>query len=175
MNAPRLKKITLSFATFFIILILYLLDDASTQSSPPDSLAPPSVSRVLVTRIIDGDTIELETGDKVRYIGVNTPESVDPRREVQCFGIEASVYNKNLVLNKKVRLEKDISETDKFGRLLRYIYLEDGTFINLKLINDGYGYASAYPPDVAHSEEFVDAQRQARENGLGLWSACEKS
>ena len=78
----------------------------------------------------------------------------------------------NLVLNNKVRLEKDISETDKYGRLLRYVYLEDGTFVNLKLVSAGYAYASAYPPDVAHSDEFIQAQQNAREDGAGLWSAC---
>ena len=127
---------------------------------------------VLVTRVVDGDTIELETGQKVRYIGVNSPESVDPRRSVQCFGKEASDYNKQLVEGKKVKLVKDISEVDKYGRLLRYVYLADGTFVNLTLVRNGYARASTFPPDVHFSKLFVAAEREAREEGKGLWSEC---
>lgn len=106
-----------------------------------DSLNSPEIINnspgLLVTRVIDGDTIELENGKRVRYLGINTPESVDPRKPVECFGKEASFKNKELVLNKKVVLEKDISEIDKYGRLLRYVYV-DNIFVNLELIKQGY-------------------------------------
>ncbi|MSU75582.1 MAG: hypothetical protein EXS55_03655 [Candidatus Magasanikbacteria bacterium] len=125
-----------------------------------------------ISRVVDGDTVQLESGEKVRYIGINAPESVDPRRSVQCFGKEASERNKQLVEGKFVRLVKDVSPTDKYGRLLRYVYLEDGTFVNLKLVEDGYALASTFPPDVKFSKLFVSAARQAREAGRGLWSAC---
>lgn len=127
---------------------------------------------VKVARVVDGDTIELEGGARVRYIGVNTPETVDPRRAVQCFGHEASDYNKKLLEGGFVRLVKDISGTDKYGRLLRYVYLPDGTFVNLKLVSDGYAQVNTYPPDVAHAKEFTAAQAAARAAGRGLWSAC---
>mgnify|MGYP001595493991 CR=1 FL=1 len=127
----------------------------------------------IVNRVVDGDTIALETGEKVRYIGINSPESVDPRRSVQCFGREASAYNKKLVEGKAVKLVKDISETDRYGRLLRYVYLEDGTFINLKLVQEGFAHAATFPPDVAQAEEFVAAERAARLAGKGLWNACK--
>lgn len=125
----------------------------------------------LVTRVIDGDTIEIEGGIKVRYIGIDTPETVDPRKPVQCFGVEASNKNKELVEGKRVRLEQDISEADKYGRLLRYVYVY-GTFVNDYLVRQGYAYAYTYPPDVKYSEQFVQAQKEARENNRGLWSGC---
>lgn len=115
----------------------------------------------LVVRVIDGDTIKLENGGKVRYIGVNTPESADPRKPVQCFGKEASVKNEELVLNKRVRLEKDVSETDKYGRLLRYVYVGD-TFINLELVKQGYASAATFPPDVKFNSVFVEADPRSK-------------
>ncbi len=133
----------------------------------------PSSSLAFVSRVIDGDTIQIDTGEKVRYIGMNTPETVDPRKPVECFGKEASAYNKNLVLNKKVKLVKDISDKDKYGRLLRYVYLEDGTFVNLKLVSYGYAYADTVPPNVVHASDFVKAQNQARQANLGLWQKCK--
>lgn len=126
-----------------------------------------------VRRVVDGDTIEIVSGEKVRYIGINTPESVDPRRPVQCFGREAGEYNRRLVDEQEIVLKKDVSETDKYGRLLRYVYLLDGTFVNLKLVEDGYARADTFPPDVKFSKEFAAADRAAREAKVGLWSACK--
>jgi micrococcal nuclease len=127
---------------------------------------------VRVTQVIDGDTIEIEGGARVRFIGINTPETVDPRKSVECFGKEASNYTATLLEDGIVRLEKDISDTDTYGRLLRYIYLPDGTFVNLKLVEDGYAYASTYPPDIAHAKEFSAAQTSARLASRGLWAFC---
>lgn len=124
-----------------------------------------------VTRSVDGDTIELEDGRKVRYIGINAPETVDPRRKVECFGREASDFNAGLVEGKRIRLEKDISETDRYGRLLRFVYLEDGGFVNEILVREGYVYASAYGPDVARKELFTEAEKDARKNRRGLWAS----
>lgn len=123
-----------------------------------------------VLRSVDGDTIELEDGRKVRYVGINTPETVDPRRKVECFGKESSTFNQNLVEGKMVRLEKDISDTDKYGRLLRFVYLEDGTFVNEVLVREGYAYASAYAPDLTRKAFFAEAEKDARKNQRGLWS-----
>jgi len=134
----------------------------------------PTDDTFLVTRVIDGDTIEIEGGKKVRYIGIDTPETVDPRKPVQCFGVEAFNKNKELVERKRIRLEKDISETDKYGRLLRYVYV-DGIFVNDYLVRQGYAYAYTYPPDVKYSEQFIQAQKEARENNRGLWKACPVS
>lgn len=125
---------------------------------------------VRVTRVVDGDTIEIEGGEMVRYIGVNTPETVKPNSPVECFGREASAFNKRLVENALVRLEKDVSDRDRYGRLLRFVYLEDGTFVNDALVREGYAYASVFPPDVTKAEQFDSAQIQAREARLGLWA-----
>jgi micrococcal nuclease len=125
---------------------------------------------VLVVKVVDGDTIEIEGGQRVRYIGVNTPESVDPRRGVQCFGKEASDKNKELVLGKRVRLVKDVSETDKYGRLLRFVYVDD-QFVNDYLVRQGYARVSTYPPDVHFADQFKEAEREAREQERGLWNS----
>lgn len=127
----------------------------------------------LVTRVLDGDTIEIESGQKVRYIGIDTPESVDPRKPVECFAKEASEKNKSLVEGKKVRLVKDVSETDRYNRLLRYVYVND-TFINLELVKDGYAISTAFPPDVKHSNDFKKAAATARQNKRGLWNKCKE-
>ncbi len=124
----------------------------------------------LVKRVVDGDTIELENKEKVRYIGINTPESVDPRRKVECFGKEASIYDKELVEGKRVRLVKDVSDRDMYGRLLRFVYLEDGTFVNEVLIREGYAFVSTYPPDVTNQDVFRQAEREAKNEKRGLWS-----
>lgn len=142
---------------------------ALIKSSPTPS-AP--AGYVLVARAVDGDTIELADGQKIRYLGMDTPETVDPRKTVQCFGHEASDYNRSLVEGRYVRLARDVEDTDKYGRLLRYVYLPDGTFVNLKLIADGYAHVYTWPPNIAHAREFVAAQATARSAGLGLWSDC---
>lgn len=123
----------------------------------------------MVARVIDGDTIELENGEKLRYIGINTPESVDPRRKVECFGKESAAFNKSMVEGIHVRLEKDISDRDKYGRLLRFVYLEDGTLVNEVLVREGYAYASPYVPDLSRKELFRGAESDAKENHRGLW------
>jgi endonuclease YncB( thermonuclease family) len=125
---------------------------------------------VRVKRVVDGDTIEIERGEKVRYIGMNTPESVKVNSPVECFGKEASAKNKELVEGKMVRLEKDVSNTDRYGRLLRFVYLEDGTFVNDELVREGYARVSTFPPDVKLAEQFKLAEREARENKRGLWA-----
>lgn len=142
----------------------------------PTATATPTVTatatpsdRFLVTRIIDGDTIELENGQKVRYIGIDTPESGD------CYAWEATQRNRELVLGQWVRLVKDVSETDFYGRLLRYVYVGSGAaevFVNAELVRQGYALAYTYPPDVAFAALFVQLQQEARENERGLWSAC---
>jgi len=125
---------------------------------------------IRVTRVIDGDTIELETGETIRYIGIDTPETVHPTKPVQCLGTEASAKNKELVDGKKVKLEKDVSETDKYGRTLRYVYLDDGRMVNDILVREGFASAASYPPDVKYQDQFREAEQSARANKWGLWS-----
>lgn len=122
-----------------------------------------------VKRIIDGDTFVLDNGIKVRLIGVDTPETVHPKKEVQYFGKEASAFTKKLIDGKKVRLEYDVQKYDRYGRLLAYVYLEDGTFLNAELVKQGYANVSTFPPNVKYEQLFINLQKEARENNRGLW------
>lgn len=125
---------------------------------------------ITVKRVIDGDTIELEGGIKVRLIGVDTPETVDPRKPVQYFGKEASAFTKSQLEGKRVRLEYDWQRLDKYGRTLAYVYQEDGTLFNAKLISSGYGHAyTKYPFKQEFMDLFRRLERDARENHRGLW------
>jgi micrococcal nuclease len=120
-----------------------------------------------VTRVIDGDTIVIDTGQHIRYIGMNTPEVESD----ECFASEATEINKSLVLGKVVRLEKDLSEMDKYGRLLRFVYIGD-TFVDDYLVKNGYAKVMPVPPDVKYKDRFEQSEEYARQNGLGLWSEC---
>ncbi len=126
----------------------------------------------VVTRIIDGDTFEIETKQKVRLIGIDTPElNKANAREPECFGIQATQKLSDLILNKRIRMEKDRSETDRFGRLLRYVYI-DNIFVNHHLVDSGFAFAHAYPPDVKFKDALALAQKSAQENKRGLWNKC---
>lgn len=160
------------------ILILIFLLLTSHQSKPTPILPQNSSENVKnaeetnlfkVARVLDGDTLELEGGRKVRYIGIDAPEST----KNTCFGEESTNKNKELVEGKKVRLEKDVSDIDKYGRLLRYVYVED-QFINDVLVREGYAAAFTYPPDVKFQEQFKEAEKEARESSRGLWNFCQK-
>jgi len=135
-------------------------------------------SNVKIVRVIDGDTVELETGETLRYIGIDTPETKHPTKPVQCFGEEAYQANKKLVEGKTVRIVKDVSEVDKYKRLLRYVYVStqaspSGILVNDYLIRKGFAFASTFPPDVKFSEQFIEAQREARDKNLGMWKKCQ--
>lgn len=125
----------------------------------------------LCTRVVDGDTIVVEIDgkqEKVRLIGVDTPEKVHPSKPVEYFGKEASNFTKSIVEGKRIRLEYDWQKRDKYGRLLAYIYLEDGTFLNAEIIKQGYGFAyTKYP--FKYLEDFRKYERDARNNNRGLW------
>jgi len=132
--------------------------------------------RELVTKVVDGDTIGLEDGRTVRFVGMDTPETVDPRRPVGCFGKEASNETKALLSGKVVILQKDVSDTDKYGRILRYVFLplENGEtlFVNDYLVREGFAKVYTYPPDVKFDNQFREAEKEARENKRGLWGKC---
>lgn len=131
-------------------------------------------SLVQVVEVVDGDTLKVQDQKSkvtktVRLIGIDTPETKDPRKGVQYFGKEASQYTTELLLHRNVTLKKDVSDIDRYGRLLRYVYLGDGTFINERLVREGYARASTFPPDVKYSDVFIQAEKEAREKGKGLW------
>ena len=135
--------------------------------------------RAQVVEVVDGDTmkVSLQGQEKtVRLIGIDTPETVDPRRPVGCFGKEASREAKKLLEGKMVILQKDVSETDKYNRLLRLVFLplEDGRilFVNDYLIRAGFAKIYTYPPDVKFNDQFMQAEKEAREMSKGLWDKC---
>lgn len=128
-----------------------------------------------VVKVIDGDTIDVDINGKterLRLIGIDTPETVDPRKEVQCFGKEASNKTKEMLLGQFVFLESDDTqgERDKYKRLLRYIMLADGTNFNLFMISEGYAYEYTYDLPYKYQSDFKEAQRLASEDEKGLWS-----
>jgi len=135
-----------------------------------------------VVKVIDGDTVAVEINGKketIRLIGINTPETVDPRKPVECFGIEASNKAKEILTGKSVRLEADsiVGERDKYGRLLRYVTLEDGTNFNKIMISEGYAYEYTYNLSYKYQNEFKQAEKEAKEAKRGLWGdgVCENN
>jgi micrococcal nuclease len=135
-----------------------------------------TLGRAQVLRVVDGDTIRVRLDgrtERVRYIGIDTPESVKPGTSVQCFAKRASAANAALVAGRSVRLVADVEERDRYGRLLAYVYREpDGAFVNARLVRDGYARTLTIAPNVAHARELADLARAARREHRGLWSAC---
>lgn len=148
-----------------------LLAQAPPAAGPP---APAPAGRVLdgqVVRVVDGDTIHVQIGhrlEKVRYIGVNTPETRHPTRGAEAGGAEATEVNRQLVAGRRVRLELDVQERDRYRRLLAYVWVGE-TMINAELIRRGYAQVMTVPPNVRHQALFLRLQREAREAGRGLW------
>ena len=127
-----------------------------------------------VTHVVDGDTIQVEMDGReytVRYIGMDSPETVKPNTPVEYYGPEASARNKQLVGGKSVVLVKDVSETDAYDRLLRYV-VADGVFVNYELVAQGYAQGKSYPPDVSCNDTFEAIERKARENSIGMWATA---
>ena len=158
--------------------------DLSVQAPATFAEEPGGYEEARVTRVVDGDTIEVEilaseegpgAGNAVvgyqydvRLLGIDTPESVKPGSPVECFGKEASAAAKAFLEGQTVRLVKDIEEEDRFGRILRYVYVGD-ELANARLVINGYASVFTYPPNVRHADLFVQLQREARENDRGLW------
>lgn len=149
------------------------------KASPPDGGL--DGNHFLVSRVIDGDTIVIKDTSgieqKVRLLGVNTPETVDPRKKVECFGMQASAKTKEALLGNIVRIERDDTQGkyDKYGRMLAYVFLEDTALFNELLISDGYAYEYTYRLPYKYQKQFREAESVAREEKRGLWApgVCE--
>ena len=132
--------------------------------------------RAQVLRVVDGDTIRVRLDgrtERVRYIGVDTPESVKPGTPVECFAKRAAAANAALVAGREVRLVADVEHRDRYGRLLAYVYREpDGAFVNAQLVRDGYARTLTIAPNVAHAHQLAELAQTARRSGRGLWRAC---
>ncbi|NCY16399.1 MAG: nuclease [Actinobacteria bacterium] len=140
------------------------------------SSAVPFAAQPTVVRVIDGDTIDVRLGHqviRVRLLGIDTPETKDPRRPVQCFGPEASRRTGQLLpAGTIVHLEADIETHDAFGRILAYVHREDGLFVNLSLLTDGFADVLTIAPNGSHAAEFRAAAAAARAEQRGLWGSC---
>ena len=165
------KHIGLTIFLWVIFLSACISDVETAVSDDVVIVSPlPDGERVMVDNVIDGDTIDVLANGRayrVRYIGVDTPEREEP------FYDEATQANRQLVDGQELILVKDVSETDRYGRLLRYIYLTDGTFVNAELLRLGYARLVTFPPDVAQQEQFQQFQTSAREASRGLWALSE--
>jgi micrococcal nuclease len=153
-----------------------LLSCGETRERGSSELHPRQRLDGRVVKIVDGDTIHVLIGrrrEKIRYIGVDTPETHKPDTPVQCYGRAASAFNARLLAGRRVELRTDAETRDRYGRLLAYVYRRpDGLFVNAELVRRGFATILTIPPNVAHAEEFLRLQRAAREVGRGLWSAC---
>ena len=148
----------MSVKACLLAIIACLFLPVAGCSSPPDM--------ALVIQVIDGDTVIIEGGYRVRYIGIDTPE-VYP--ELEAYGVEAWQANRDLVEGKVVHLERDVSETDKYGRLLRYVYV-DSIMVNAELVRLGLARAKAYPPDIKYQLYLEELEIEARDDGRGIWA-----
>jgi micrococcal nuclease len=131
-------------------------------------------TNAVVTRVVDGDTIEVSYRQRtidVRLIGIDTAESVAPGEPVQCYAMAASRFTTSQLEGERVRLEFDIERIDRYGRTLAYVWLGDELF-NEALVRGGYAFVTTYPPDVKYESAFLDAQRDARAHGRGVWGRC---
>lgn len=174
------KKIILS--CFFLLLVALLLvlpgyHSASDTDKSKDKATAENGHR-RVTKVIDGDTLVLSPNETVRLIGVDTPETKHPNKPVECFGPAASAFTKTMAEGKEVRLELDEANTrrdhkDQYGRTLAYVYLENGTFLNSEIVRQGFG--RAYTKfRFRYRDRFRALEREAQENNLGLWLACNQ-
>jgi len=155
-----------------------------TDTLPPPEVVPtaadafsaPGLKAAQVVNVVDGDTIDVVLNGaeyRVRYILVDTPETKHPTKGVQPFGPEASEANRQMVEGQTVYLEKDVSETDRYDRLLRYVYLADGRMVNEELLRMGLAQVATFPPDVKYVDRFLAVQREAQAAGVGLWGTQE--
>ncbi len=158
LSAPirRRRRVPLWPAVLLVVVLLVACRRQAASSDWPR-----------VERVIDGDTIVLDTGETVRLLGVNTPERGQP------FYEEAKAFTESLTLGKAVRLEQDVVPVDRYNRVLAYVYLEDGTFVNVEIVRQGYGQVYVIPPNVAYADELRAAQQEAREAGRGLWRTSQ--
>lgn len=143
----------------------------SKLNIPPSPIIVSATNSATVIKVIDGDTIVLENGERVRYIGIDAPETTAIEGHVECFSSESKQKNVDLVLHKTVTLEKDTNNTDRYGRLLRYVYVDD-IFVNEILVREGYALSKYYRPDIHKQSIFEAAQREAEQKKSGLWKIC---
>jgi micrococcal nuclease len=168
---PRPLPTLGSLALLAVLIVVLISGGSEDESEDP----VPDTATVPVTDVVDGDTIEVAYGgetEDVRYIGVDTPESVKPETPVQCYALAASHFNERLVDGERVRLAFGAERRDDFGRLLAYVYV-DQTFVNAELVRRGYARTLEIAPNTRFAELFDRLQQAAANAGRGLWGECE--
>lgn len=175
MRWHRRRKISLLSLVVFILLVVATQSGWLSGGARLVQQTDPGLYSV--ARFDDGDTIVVNMAGRqetVRFIGIDTPETHRPNTPVQCYGPEAAAYTKSLIGNSKVRLQADPLDTnrDRYGRLLRYVYLPDGTLVEDKLVSQGYAFAYTQFP-FEKKQQFVDSETAAKQAKLGLWGACQ--
>ncbi len=179
MSTRRRTSSTITLLTAVLSLVVWLGTQYGWFASAQDAVVKNQPGQYSVVAFSDGDTIKVDMNGKtetIRFIGVDTPETHDPRKKVQCYGPAASAFTKNIITaaGSHVRLASDSQSTnrDRYDRLLRYVYLPDGTLLNEKLINDGYAFYYPYFP-FTKSDSFAAAQKSAQQDSRGLWGNCK--
>ena len=166
-------KRAIPWVALFAAVAVFAIDRFATGDDEP---GPGGHATGVVTRVVDGDTVAVRidgADQRVRYIGVDTPETVKPATPVQCFGKAASAYNHRLMDGQSVRLRFDAERHDRYGRLLAYVYrARDGLFVNAALVRGGYATTLTIPPNTTHATQFAALERRARELRRGLWRQC---
>jgi micrococcal nuclease len=161
-----------------ILLCLAVIATACRPGPTPAPTTPTALERnATMLAVVDGDTIDVTIDgrrERVRLIGIDTPETKKPNTPVQCFGLEATSFATSLLPNDAaLHLERDVVARDDYGRMLAYVYLaRDGAFANLAIIRQGYARPLSIPPNVAHAAEFAAAARAAETAKIGLWAGC---
>lgn len=170
----RLIRLAATLALVALALVAAACAPAPDPALPRPAVPLPHGLDTTVQRVVDGDTLVVAGGHSVRLIGLDTPETKDPRRPVQCYGREAAAFLSTLLpRGTAVRLVGDVEPRDVYDRALAYAYrLPDGLFVNAELLRNGYAQVLTIPPNLAHSEEFVALAAGARNANRGLWSAC---
>jgi len=159
------------------LLALFLFAYALLLSSCSNESLTASPNSATLKGVVDGDTIDIAIGGKterVRLIGINTPETKHPTKGVECYGPEASAYTEQLLpKGTKLRVERDVEARDKYGRLLLYVYIANSNvFVNMDLVMNGYARPMVFEPNTAHKADFAQAATQAELRNVGLWQAC---
>ncbi len=198
-KSPKLNKLTrnqLLFFTVSLISFLYVLMSGSgcsdkglnINTSSEGKLSIPfgksyNYEEILVKRVVDGDTIQLENGERLRLIGIDTPEMHDSSKlyrdsrktnqdveTIKKLGKKSYEFTRSLIEGKRIRLEFDVEKHDKYSRLLGYVYLKDGTFVNAEIVKSGFASLMTIAPNVKYADLFKALYKEARENNRGLWA-----
>ncbi len=169
------RRLTRLLLALLITMVGIYLNDNPQKQTQINSTIPLGSYRVV--EFADGDTISVDMNgriERVRFIGVDTPETHDPRKPVQCFGQAAAEFTKNLIGDRPVRLEADTLSTnrDRYDRLLRHVYTQDNKLVSAEIIKHGYGFAYLSFP-FSKLDEFKNLEKEARDNNRGLWSGCQ--